>query len=328
MNLAETLIRRLPSGVGFEHAGQQLARGLHACADGVPEGSHLLLGGSLARGEPLLRVNGGSDLLISDIDLLLVHDTLLPPFAVDKFVRRHRSALPTITLMSLSGREYQRLTTSIGYDFKDGRVALTDRSPEFETVVVDPRDAFEVFIFGILLALLGDSFLESRADASRAVGKVIRSVGLLDNVNAQHDFHSDREALAEAHRHQLRFLRDPSKSIPPERPHELLSVFAAGLTAHDYAAGLQRDDAVEGSRFDGRPGSDTVREVQRALVLLLRRMIAAPPDEPPADKCVRAWRSIVADHVVRPYASTADFCRSTVPLLRHALLDMKVRSDD
>ncbi|MEU7999449.1 hypothetical protein AB0B83_29590 [Micromonospora sp. NPDC049060] len=64
--LAETLVRWLPPALGFRAAGEDLARRISRCADNLPPGVHLILGGSLARGEPSIMVRGSEYELISE----------------------------------------------------------------------------------------------------------------------------------------------------------------------------------------------------------------------------------------------------------------------
>lgn len=336
-DLAQHIVRRLPRDVGFEDAGVSLARELNRCAEDVPPDAHLVLGGSLARGEPSIRVARQGFELISDIDLLLVHDSLLPPFTTADFVRRHESRLPTITLMSVSAREYQILETSLGYDFKDGGVVLTPHPLRSPTVQTDHRDAFEVFVFAILLALL-DGLLtlpakgDSHEAASRVLGKVIRSVGLLEGVNAQHDVVTIDPTLALCHRQQIDLLHDPDKLPVQATPDVICSALAAGLALHDAAAGRQRRDAIEHSKYQRRPGADFVQHAQRVLVQILRLTIAegAALTDPRATSQARAaaWKTLVHDGIARPQVSPEEYSRSILGLFRQALLDMKVRTGD
>jgi hypothetical protein len=334
--LAERIVRRLPRRVGFEDAAAVLADRILACADGLPEGSHLVLGGSLARGEPSIELRPDGFTLISDIDLLLVHESTLPPEPPEDFVRRHADALPTVSLMTVSLPEFRRLQTSLGHDFKEGGVPLRGPAPAVPPVPLTPRDAVEVFAFGAMLYFgerlaerwTGDDPPWLHYAHGRVCSKVLRSVGMLRGAHAQHDASGLPRELAEHAETELSWLRSPAKRpFPP--PGRVWPIFAMALAEFDRFHGGPIRDAVRGSHYEQRPGADFVAEHQALALAMLRGTLERydPADADPARLRAgkqAAWIDLVRAGAVRPYASPERFFTTRAAGIRDQLLRMKV----
>jgi predicted nucleotidyltransferase len=72
--------------------------GLLALADVVPRSTTLIVGGSLARGEATFVPTTHGYELASDLDLLIVYESTLPPMSVKHFLALARRSLPTTTI--------------------------------------------------------------------------------------------------------------------------------------------------------------------------------------------------------------------------------------
>jgi hypothetical protein len=334
--LSLLLVRRLEPSAELAHAAQSLAQQLIRTTEGVTPDNHLILGGSLARGEPIF-VRGRENELASDIDLLLVHEALLPPFAVKDFIARAQPALPTLTLMTLSMTEYQRLRTSIGFEFKDAGYSLNHRRvPAHAAVEVTTRDAFEVFIFGIFLYFmesLGQRWLSEedslgfRYALSRACVKMIRAGGMPLGAYSGHDLEQMRPDLADHMARELTWQRDPvGVSLPPQR---FWCIARDVLANFDVVHGQARNDSIVDSEYEHAPGADVVAYHQGIAMRIARAVLAAgDPEALTAAKTAalirHAWAEVVRDGLVRPLFSPEEFFHLHAGTIRENLLALKV----
>lgn len=339
---SSTLANHIVRNVEYPHTVApsiaKLANDLLGLRTEVPTDTNLILGGSLARGEPSF-VRGEEDYeLASDIDLLLVHDSVLPPLTADEFVARTSPVLPTISLMTVSRSEYERLRTTIGYEFKDIGVSLNQPAlPPHEPVTLGLRDAYEFFLFSIEMYFwertadrwaAGDNSMEFHLPLNRICVKLLRACGMLTGGYNHHDAIKMPARVRDLMADEIEWRKNPSP--PPPDPGRFWPILAMVMRAFDDAHGVPKPDAVTGTEYEGRDGAAYVARHQRIAHSLARRILAQTggghafsADELVAVK-QREWASFVEMGVVRPVISPEVFFSERANLIRANLFEMKV----
>ncbi|MBF6072791.1 nucleotidyltransferase domain-containing protein [Nocardia farcinica] len=143
--LADAITRRLPDAQDLAAPAHRIADDLVALGRLVPAEDWLILGGSMARGEPTLIHHHGGRVLISDVDLLYVHSAPEPAKPLDQLKAMAERCFPSVDIMVLPEHQYRHLHTSLGYDFKNLGLDLAGHGlPEHTPVRLDDRDAYEI----------------------------------------------------------------------------------------------------------------------------------------------------------------------------------------
>lgn len=198
-----------------------IADDLLSLGNRVPADDWLIVGGSLARGEPTFISRAVGERLLSDVDLLYVHYGDEPSMSVDELVIHAEKVFPTVDLMTLSLRDYRAIQTSLGFDFKDLGLGITEHGlPEHEPVKLDARDAYEILLYysqayfwlGVHDQWCADSdSARFHLTVNRLCIKILRAIAMVDGAYAHHDFDWMAPHLAEQMRAELFWRRDPTQ---------------------------------------------------------------------------------------------------------------------
>ncbi|WP_433654343.1 hypothetical protein ACQPW1_26915 [Nocardia sp. CA-128927] len=335
--LAERIISRLPSAADIELAAQGIADDLRALGHCVPADGWLIVGGSLARGEPTFIRHRGEPLLISDIDFLYVYDGDEPSMSIPELRILAESAFPTVDLMTLPLGDYRTVQTSLGFDFKDLGLAVTEHGmPDKDPVRLDARDAYEILLYytqayfwlGIhdQWCAAGDS-AHFHLMVNRLCMKVLRATAMLDGAYAHHDFDRMAPHLAEQMRSELHWRRDPTQ--PPMDPGRFWTYLHDAFQRFDAEFGLPRPDAVNHSRYATTSSGRIVARHHQAVHALGRAMAEASVGTPdPAALATvkrRAWQRITGWTGTAPQPSPEDYFRVHKQEIHDHLLAMKVQ---
>jgi hypothetical protein len=339
IELADFIVRRLDMPSSASGAVQELSEKLIACCQLVPAaGNYIILGGSLARGEAIFREVEGRWQLVSDIDLLLVHESTLPMISSAEFVDHFAEDLPTLTIMTVSAEEYVRLETNIGYSFKNEGVPLnTATLPVHSPITPTTRDAFEVLLHSII-CYFEERFIERWAsgdgrpsfhyELSRICTKALRAVAMLDG------YQSSRDALAAGSlagaliRSEVEWQETQVSELDPGRIWE---IFRLATERFDADYGAERLDAVSETSFERSLSGQIIKRHHRVASLLVREILRRAGSfhtDPDFIKKARddAWTAIVSSGQVRPIKTPEEYFARQAGAFRENLLAMKVES--
>lgn len=269
--LGRRMTRRLPNKLDVSASATMLGRDLLAVGEQVPQSDWLILGGSLARGEPSFVPSGASFRLLSDVDLLYVHGTDRPQVDVDDLKREAERTLSAVDIDVLSLDQYRRLRTALGHDYKNLGVSLVGRKlPDHDPVAITVRDAYEMVLYAVAAYFwsgLFDHWLRgcTSTDPDRRLNrlcmKVLRSTALLDGAHACRDLHLMAPHTRDRMRAELAWRADPTK--PPLDPGRFWTYLRDALCRFDTEFGGPRRDAITGTRYHRSIHGQVVAEYQR-----------------------------------------------------------------
>ncbi len=304
----------------------------------VPADDWLIVGGSLARGEPsFLGQPNGKYLLVSDVDFLYVHYGDEPSTSIRELRSMAEKLFPTVDFMTLGLGDYRAIQTSLGFDFKDLGVALTDHGlPEHAPVELDARDAYEILLYYVQayfwLAVheqwrAGADSVQFHLVVNRLSMKVLRATAMLDGAYAHHDFDQMAPHLAEQMRAELRWRGDPS--TPPLEPGRFWTYLHDAFKRFDDEFGLPRPDAVNHSRYATTSSGRVVARHHHASYTLARAMteawIASPDPEVLATVKRGTWQRITGWTGTVAQPGPEDYFRAHRREIHDHLLAMKVQ---
>jgi hypothetical protein len=273
--------------------------------------------------------------LSSDIDLVLVHDDLLPPMTVAEFLSRATARLPMATAFFLSGAEYRNIRTAFGQEFKGSGISLThSRLPVHDPVVVTARDALEICIQSVFQYFVGKAAARGHSEndyAQYSLGrcsiKLLRSGGMLYGGYNSRDVVSMELDLSALMKSEYDLL-----DAPPTTPPSYLRFwrnFSAVLDHFDQHYARKCMDAVTDSEYEGRPSADGVRRYQTAAMSLARavlgRIDAVADLSNDALIAVEqdAWAAVVMAGHARPFRSPEEFFQSRYATILDQMMEMK-----
>ncbi|WP_028479025.1 phosphomethylpyrimidine synthase ThiC [Nocardia sp. CNY236] len=201
-------------------AAREVANSLRRLGDLVPVRDWLIVGGSLARGEPsFAHAHSGEPTLLSDIDLLYVHRGERPSTLLREIMNLAETLLPAVELMAMPVRDYQVVATSLGHDFKNIGVPVTRHGlPPHTRVHLDERDAYEILLYHVMCWFwsglseswfAGDATAEFHLMVNRLCMKVLRATAMLDGAYRHHDLHMMSPYVAERMRAELAWRTAP-----------------------------------------------------------------------------------------------------------------------
>ncbi|MGG2463763.1 hypothetical protein ACO0M4_28875 [Streptomyces sp. RGM 3693] len=336
--LADRLVRRHPDRDRLGSATASLAESLVELGRRSPAGSCLIIGGSLSRGEPCIRASAGAWTLHSDLDLLLVHDDVLPPVLPATFSSFLENELPNADVMTLSSGQFAALDTSLGYDFKENGIVLSEGSvPAFESTSITPRDAREILAYTIFIYLweaLGLRSAQGEVSADldysycRLTLKALRTVVMLHGGYA---YHFDGELPDDLRRLLTSELaaHDALDNVPVLPAERFLPVMSLALEAHTARFGVGPMDAVSGTEYQGRPGSDYVTVHQQLAFEYMGALVRETDGGADQSKLPfllqDVWRQVMARHPEIKAAETpAAYFERNKRSIQQTLLMMKL----
>jgi len=312
-----------------------LDRLLKTIYDYVGEGT-LLLGGSVARGDPIIVCNDSGDwTLASDIDLVLVHASTRPPCDQERLFSAVGAELPTVSLMTLANHEYIRLQTVIGYDLKSTYNHLGGPDIKTDDVVLTPRDGVELVIHGVLRWLRAGFDIISvegkppiaQASYIGACYKVMRGLAVFRTGRTTIDPTLHEGSAYTVAERVHRWIRCPNeRSNPTDQDFWLL--LADAWAQIEFLNG-KTDNAVSGSEYDGSTAAAWVAEYQGRAVEMVRRTLKFQ-EEAGGIGCMihaslnRAWDSMIRERQVRPSLRPGTYFANLDQAFQNQLLEMKL----
>jgi hypothetical protein len=335
--LAERITSRLPHATAVAREALDIAEDLRTLGHCVPADDWLIVGGSLARGEPTFIRHDGKPLLISDVDLLYVHYGDHPSTHIRELVALAEKHFTTVDLMALPLGDYRAIQTSLGHDFKNLGLPVTDHGlPDHHPVTLDARDAYEILLYytqAYFWLGLHDQWSAGTASThfhllvSRLCVKILRATAMLDGAYAHHDFGHMAPHLAEQMRAELRWRADPTQ--PPMDPGRFWTYLHHAFTRFDTEFGQPRPDAVNYTRYAVTSSGRIVARHHQTVHALARAMADAwhtTPD-PTALTTVkqRAWQRITGWTGSAHRESPEDHFRTHKHTIHDHLLAMKVQ---
>ncbi|MEV6276672.1 hypothetical protein [Nocardia sp. NPDC051832] len=339
VELAGRLTARLCDAVKLEQVATQIAHDLLALGECVPADDWLIVGGSLARGEPTFIDSplSGESLLISDVDFLYVHYGDEPSTPIAELRASGEKMFATVDLMTLSLGDYRALQTSLGFDFKDIGLSVTDRGlPDHDPVKLDARDAYEILLYYIQAYFwlgvhdqwcAGTDTIGFHLMISRLCMKVLRATAMLDGAYAAHDFDWMTPELATSMRSELAWRREPTQ--PALDPGRFWTYVHEAFQRFDLEFGQPRSDAVNYSRYATTSSGRVVARHHQCAHDLARAMAAAwvrtlgPADLATAKH--RAWHQITRWTGTGKQPTPEDYFRRHKQEIYDHLLAMKVQ---
>ncbi|WP_330231413.1 hypothetical protein OHA40_02360 [Nocardia sp. NBC_00508] len=335
--LAERIICRLSNVADLEPKAIGIADDLLSLGNRVPADDWLIVGGSLARGEPTFISRAVGERLLSDVDLLYVHYGDEPSMSVDELVIHAEKVFPTVDLMTLSLRDYRAIQTSLGFDFKDLGLGITEHGlPEHEPVKLDARDAYEILLYysqayfwlGVHDQWCADSdSARFHLTVNRLCIKILRAIAMVDGAYAHHDFDWMAPHLAEQMRAELFWRRDPTQQ--PMDPGRFWTYLHDAFIRFDDEFGQQRSDAVNYSRYATTSSGRIVARHHQAVHALSRAMadawIAEPDPMVLATVKRRVWERITGWTGNAHKPTPEDYFRAHKQAIHDHLLAMKVQ---
>ncbi|ATL67234.1 hypothetical protein [Nocardia terpenica] len=264
---------------GLAEAAFATADDLLAVGRSVPAHDWLIVGGSLARGEPSYIPADGERHLLSDVDFLYVYSAL-PSLRVAEFMNLAEKSFTAVELMTLSLRDYRTIRTSLGHDFKNIGLAVTDHGlPEHDSVEVETRDAYEILLFytqAYFWSRIHDQWQAGigttlfHLTINRLCIKVLRATAMLDGAYAHHDFDRMPAHLAERMRAELAWRSNPMR--PPMDPGRFWTYLYQALAEFDRRFGHVRKDAVTGTRYAATSSGRIIARHHETVHDLMRPM--------------------------------------------------------
>ncbi|WP_328402634.1 hypothetical protein [Nocardia sp. NBC_00403] len=336
--LAERITSRLSNAAELEQTAVSIADDLLLLGRCVPDDDWLIVGGSLARGEPtFISRSVGERLLISDVDFLYVHYGDEPSMPVRELRALAGKAFPTIDLMTLPLGDYRAIQTSLGFDFKDLGLGVTEHGlPEHEPVKLDARDAYEILLYytqAYFWLGIHDQWCAGIDSAlfhlmvNRLCMKVLRATAMLDGAYAHHDFDWMAPHLAEQMRAELNWRRDPTQ--PPMDPGRFWTYLHDAFQRFDTEFGLPRPDAVNYSCYattsSGRIVARHHQAVHAVACAMADTWIGTPDPAALATVKRRAWQRTTGWTGTAPQPSPEDYFRAHKQEIHDHLLAMKVQ---
>ncbi|WP_433204507.1 hypothetical protein ACQP1G_16090 [Nocardia sp. CA-107356] len=337
ITLAERITSRLSNAAEIEQAARGIAEDLRALGQCVPADDWLIVGGSFARGEPTFIRRHGEPQLISDVDFLYVHYGDAPSMPVRELRILAEKAFPAVDLMTLSLGDYRAVQTSLGFDFKDLGLAVTDHGlPQHDPVRLDARDAYEILLYYTQAYFWLDlheqwcaatDSVQFHLMVNRLCTKVLRATAMIDGAYAHHDFDSMPPHLGEQMRAELRWRRDPRQ--PPMDPGRFWRYSYDAFQRFDNEFGQPRADAVNYSRYATTSSGRVVARHHQAVHAIARAMadawIAAPDLAALATVKRRAWERITGWTGSGRQRSPEDYFLAHKQEIHDHLLAMKVQ---
>ncbi|NKY31407.1 hypothetical protein [Nocardia gamkensis] len=335
--LAERITSRLPHAAAVAREAFDIAEDLRTLGHCVPADDWLIVGGSLARGEPTFIRIGGKPLLISDVDLLYVHYGDHPSTQVHDLMAIAEKYFATVDLMTLPLSDYLAIQTSLGHDFKNLGLPVTDRGlPEHHPVTLDVRDAYEILLYytqAYFWLGLHDQWRTGAASThfhlliSRLCVKILRATAMLEGAYAHHDFGQMAPHLAEQMRAELRWRADPTQ--PPMDPGRFWTYLHHAFTRFDTEFGQPRPDAVNYTRYAVTSSGRIVARHHQTVHALARAMADAWHTTPGPTALTtvkqRAWERITGWTGSARRESPEDHFRAHKQTIHDHLLAMKVQ---
>jgi len=337
LSLGSMMVRRLADAAALESIATRMADDLLTLGRGVPQEDWLIVGGSIARGEPTFIRRDGKRLLISDVDLLYIHDGEHPAMPPQQLLRVAERVFPSVDLITLPVADYRVIQTSLGYDYKNLGIAITEHGmPEHEPVQSDARDAYEILLY-YLQAYFWDRLHDQWLAGADSVGfhlaisrlclKVLRASAMLDGAYAHHDFEAMAPHVAARMRAELRWRTDPGQ--PPMNPGRFWSYVADAFTRFDEQHGHQRPDAVSFSPYATTSSGQIVARHHRAVHDLARAMstvwLADPTPQALDTVKHRAWQGFTGWTGTRAQPTPEDYFARNKREINDHLLAMKVQ---
>ncbi|MEU1984432.1 hypothetical protein [Nocardia sp. NPDC019395] len=336
--VGHSIVRRLDNAADLEDAATAIADNLLSIGRRVPPSDWLIVGGSLARGEPTFVRNEGKRVLLSDVDFLYVHSGQDPSIPAEKLIETAEQYFSVVDLMVLPLSGYRSIRTSLGYDFKNLGLPVTERGiPDHFRVELDARDAYEILLYytqAYFWCGLHDSWLAG-ADTiqyhlvtNRLCMKILRATAMLDGAYAHHDFDRMAPHLAERMQAELRWRSDPD--LPPMSVGRFWTYLADALARFDIEFGQPRADAVNHSRYATTSSGRIVARHHHAVHHLARAMTTAWPitGDPRALATVkhRVWAQYTGWDGTRAQPSPEEYFRRYKQEIHDHLLAMKVQA--
>ncbi|MFC8044176.1 hypothetical protein [Nocardia sp. NPDC057353] len=298
--LTDTITRRLPDAACLSATASEVAGNLLAIGRCIPESDWLILGGSMARGEPTWIHHHGSRLLISDLDLLYVHSGPAPSLPIGQLRIMAERRFSTVDIMVLSLDQYRILGTSLGYDFKNLGIDLSGSGlPSHAPVRLDDRDAYEILLYYVQAYYwhglnekwqAGLDTTQFHLLVNRMCMKVLRATGMLDGAYAHHDLATMAPHLAEQMRDELHWRAVPARM--PMNPGRFWHYVHQAFRRFDYAFGGSRPDAVRLSRYAVTSSGQVIARHHRVANDLAREAAAAWVSNPCVDDLATVERAI------------------------------------
>lgn len=336
--LAATITRRLADAADLSPAANRIADDLLALGHCVPTDDWLILGGSMARGEPTWIHHNGGRLLISDLDMLYVHSGPEPAMPIAQLRAMAERCFPTVDVMVLPVHQYRVLGTSLGHDFKNLGIDLSGRGlPEHTPVRLDDRDAYEILLYYVQAYYwhqLNEKWLAGRDTTqfhlliNRMCMKVLRATGMLDGAYAHHDFDSMAPHLSEQMRAELRWRTDPTQM--PMDPGRFWHYLHDAFRRFDYVFGSRRPDAVRLSRYAMTSSGQIIARHHRVANDLARGVAASWVSNPSVNDLATVeralWSRVTGWTGTKPSPGPAAYFAAHQSEIHDHLLAMKVQA--
>lgn len=342
--VAETafhLTRRVTGQEAVLPVFEDLVERVRDAAAAAPPGTSLILGGSLARGEPCYRIVDGRAMLLSDCDFVLVHDEPVSPVPYEQISDLLHSHLPDSEFYLLRAEQYARLGTPLGMDAKRDAMCLNQAElPQHELPELTSRDALEIAVFAVNdLFMLGPAAAadsDGLAEAAlyrinRVTLNLLRSSIMLNGGYYYHDVEfatPETKALVED---SLSWRDGHLGAKPPQMSSCLLAMDL--VFRHHSSDGYlrQHPDAVTGSSFEGRVGSQFVAHYQQLLIELAWEYLAEMAGRKinagsVAEAQKRVWTSVASrtSGIAQAAFTVDEFCASKLHVFCDQLLHMKL----
>ncbi|MGQ4600372.1 nucleotidyltransferase domain-containing protein [Nocardia sp. R6R-6] len=337
--LARRIITSLPGpDPAVTLAAREVADSLRKLGELVPARDWLIVGGSLARGEPsFTRTSSEEPKLLSDIDLLYVHSGERPSTSLREVLSLAETVFPAVELMSMPVKHYQAVSTSLGHDFKNIGVPLTRHGlPPHTRVRLDERDAYEILLYYVMCWFWsglseswfdGDATTEFHLTVNRLCMKVLRATAMLDGAYRHHDLHLMAPPVAERMRAELSWRNNPLGR--PADPGRFWSYLDEAFRRFDARFGRPRPDAVAFSPYAHTPSGHIVAEYQQTAQRLGRSLahtwVATGNCADVATVVPSAWARITGWTGTNPPQGPRQYFREHRTAIHDHLLAMKVQ---
>ncbi|WP_019927810.1 hypothetical protein [Nocardia sp. BMG111209] len=337
--LARRIVTNLPGPEPAVLAATRVvADSLLELGGSVPTDDWLIVGGSLARGEPsFARSEAGGPTLLSDIDLLYVYSGTRPATSLRKVRTVAETFFPAVELMSMPIRDYDRVATSLGHDFKNIGVPLTAHGlPPHTRVRLDERDAYEILLYYVMCWfwsgltdrwLDDDATVEFHLTVNRLCIKVLRATAMLDGAYRHHDLHLMPAPLADQMRAELTWRADPLGA--PADPGRFWAYLEGAFRRFDTRFGRPRPDAVAFSAYSHPPSGRIVAEYQQIAQRLGRALahtwIVTGNRSDVATVVPSVWARITGWTGTNPLSNPQQYFREHRTTIHDHLLAMKVQ---
>ncbi|MBF6136628.1 hypothetical protein IU501_26965 [Nocardia otitidiscaviarum] len=336
--LARRITRCHPQTAAVARTGRRVADELLNLGAMVPADDWLIIGGSLARGEPTFIPHGGDLILGSDIDCTYVHYGDEPSMPVADLVTVAEKTFPHVDMMTMPLADYRALGTLLGFDVKNIGLSVTDRGlPPHDSVQLDmPRDAYENLLYytqAWFWSRCTQCWLTGPDTAfhhtvSRLCVKILRSTAMLDGAYCHHDLHKMPTNVADRMRSELAWRANPTQ--PPMNPGRFWTYLADAFDRFDTAYGCVHTDAVTGTRYSrslhGHIIAGHHQRVHRLARHLAYTWLASPDPHQLANVMRQVWDSVTGWTGTIPHEGPEDYFAAHQREIHDHLLEMKVRT--